>query len=246
MAEKIARITRITWLTPEVLEVDAAMRTPADVKYRAGQFVSVRFPSAAPSAERRSYSIASNATRTDGFELLVKLIPGGLASTWFAAAAVGDELHFTGPMGFFVPDLAHPGDVLFAVTGSGIAAAVPMLHDILSRPPAQEHGKVVLYWGLRHEDERYWLDRIAALERLSPRFTWHLSLSRPRPDWTGPRGRITEHVLAAAPRAERPVCYLVGNGDMVRDVKTGLLALGLDRKKQVRVEVFYPAASPVK
>ena len=58
--------------------------------------------------------------------------------------------------------------------------------------------------------------------------------------WTGERGRINGHVLAELPRLERPVFYLVGNGAMVREVKTALMAAGVDRKRQIRQEIFYP------
>src|SRR5262249_48815227 len=117
-----------------------------------------------------------------------------------------------------------------------------MLEDILAR--ADEVGRVRLFWGLRHERELYWLARLEALA--GPRLETHVSLSAASPAWTGPRGRLPAHLLAAAsaPEARKPVCYVVGNGDMIRDVRDGLMALGLDRKKQFRNEVFYPAAKP--
>src|SRR5260370_1133321 len=56
----------------------------------------------------RSSSLASSPGDTQ-IVLIVKLIPGGTASTWFERLAVGDRLRFTGPMGFFVCDLSHAG-----------------------------------------------------------------------------------------------------------------------------------------
>ena len=64
-------------------------------------------------------------------------------------------------------------------------------------------------------------------------------MSRPEPGWTGKVGRINSYVLEAP--FDRPVYYLVGNGNMVRDLKAALVERGVDRKKQIRVEVFYPA-----
>ncbi len=244
MAEKIAHIASIKTIAPDVLEVDARMAEPGALRYRAGQFVSIRFP-AGVKDDRRSYSISSEATRTDGFELLVKLLEGGLASRWFEGAKPGDALHFTGPMGFFTPDLEHAGDALFAATGSGIAAALPMIADVVARPPDQERGRVILWWGLRHAEDLYWRDRLDALAAKSSRFSYRIALSKPTADWPGERGHITEHVLRAAPALDSPVFYIVGNGDMIRDVKTGLLSLGVDRKKQIRTEIFYPASKSV-
>lgn len=240
MAEKVARTHKITEIAPDVLVVDAAFVDPPTLSWRPGQFVSLRCGDARtgdPDA-RRSYSIASSPTRHDGFELLVKLIPGGAGSEFFRTLVHGGELRFTGPMGFFVPELAHAGDAVFAVTGTGIAAALPMITEILGR--AGERGQVILHWGMRDEGELYWVDRLDALAAQHARFRYTLSLSRPSDGWSGARGRITERVLAEPARLTKPVFYVVGNGNMVRDVKAGLVAAGVDRKRQIRVEIFYP------
>ena len=243
MAEKVARVESSTEIAPSVLELELRCVDPEALAYKPGQFVSVRTD--ASGSQRRSYSIASHPARDGGayFELLVKLVPGGVGSAFFERLRAGDPVHFTGPLGFFVPDARHEGDVVFAVTGAGIAAALPMLEDILARP--HEQGRVLLYWGLRHVEELYWQGRLAALEALAgPRFQALIALSQPPAGWTGLSGRITAHVLEALPALAHPVFYVVGNGDMIRDVRDGLLAGGIDRKKQFRNEVFYPASKP--
>lgn len=240
MAEKVARIRSISGLAPEILLVESAMVDPPALPFRAGQFVSLR----CADEQRRSYSIASSSTRHDGFDLLVKLVPGGAGSRFFQALRPGDELHFTGPMGFFTCELRHPGDAIFAVTGSGIAAALPMIEETLARSPTEEAGHVRLYWGLRHEHDVFWRDRLDALAAASPRFAYHICLSHPGPTWGGTNGRITEHVVRALPALREPTFYLVGNGDMIRDLRAALVAKGVDRKRQIRHEAFYPASEP--
>jgi ferredoxin-NADP reductase len=237
MAEKVARTHAVTTIAPDVLVVSAACEDPPALRWRAGQFLSLRCGAAdAKNPERRSYSIASSPLVSDGFELLVKLLPGGVGSALFAGLAPGDPIHYTGPMGFFVNELAHAGDAVYCVTGTGIAAALPMIEETLAR--ANETGRVVLLWGMRTQAELYWQERLAALAH--PRFTAELHLSRPAPGWTGATGRIIDPTLALVPGLTRPVFYLVGNGDMVRDLRAGLVAAGVDRKRQIRVEVFYP------
>lgn len=240
MAEKVARTQKITEIAPDVLVVDAAFVDPPTLSWRPGQFVSLRCgdPRTGDPDARRSYSIASSPARHEGFELLVKLIPGGAGSEFFRTLVQGNELRFTGPMGFFVPELAHAGDAVFAVTGTGIAAALPMVEEILGR--AGESGRVRLFWGMRDERELYWVERLEALAARHPRFDFTLSLSRPSESWRGARGRITPLVLAEKEARVKPVFYLVGNGNMVRDVKAGLVAAGVERKRQIRVEIFYP------
>lgn len=237
MAEKVARTRAIHPIAPEVLVIEADCEDPASLSWRAGQFLSVRCgPADDKNPARRSYSIASTPLRNQGFELLVKLLPHGVGSALFESLRPDDPLHFTGPMGFFVNELQHAGDAVYCATGTGIAAALPMIEEVLARP--SESGRVRLYWGMRSEEELYWQDRLAALDH--PRFECQLWLSRPSPSWTGRRGRINDPVLAALPALHKPVFYIVGNGDMVRDVKALLIAAGVDRKRQIRQEIFYP------
>lgn len=234
MAEKVARAREIRPLLPDVVEVHAACVEPPAWSYRPGQFLSLRMGDGGN--VRRSYSLSSHPSDGPEFSLLVKLLERGVGSDYFRALRPGDELHFTGPMGFFVPDLWHDGDVVFAVTGAGIAPVPAMVREMLGRA---EPGKIRLFWGMRRRAELYWLDRLDALKQASSRFDYEIVLSQEET-----RERITPRVLATASRLDRPVYYLVGNGDMVRDVKTGLEALGVDRKKQIRNEVFYPASGP--
>jgi ferredoxin-NADP reductase len=232
MSEKVATVRSLVEVAPAVRVYQLEYREPKTMTFRAGQFVSIRCD--ARGDTRRSYSISSLPTRTDGFELLVQLVPGGVGSAYFEKLAVGDEVHFTGPQGFFVNELAHPGDALWAVTGSGIAAALPMIEEAAAR--SSESGRLILYWGLRYVGDIYWLDRLKAIT--SPRFEWHLCLS------AGDgyeKGRINAHVFARVPSLEKPHFYVVGNGDMVREVRQELVQLGFDRRRQVHTEVFYPA-----
>jgi len=237
MAEKVARTREIAEIAPDVLVLSASCEEPPALSWRAGQFLSIRCGAAdAPDPARRSYSIASSPLEKDNFELLVKLLPQGVGSELFAGLRPGDPLHFTGPMGFFVNDLQHAGDAVYCATGTGVAAALPMIEETLAR--ATEAGRVLLYWGMRSLEELYWEERLAALKH--PRFTVEICLSRPPAEWNGGRGHINGHVIAALPQLVKPVFYLVGNGDMVRDLKGMLIAEKVDRKRQIRQEIFYP------
>jgi CDP-4-dehydro-6-deoxyglucose reductase len=239
MAEKVARTLVVEEIAPDVLQIDAGLLQPPVLSWRAGQFISIRCgdPGGDPDA-RRSYSISSSPARHDGLELLVKLLPGGAGSEFFKNLAPGSDIPFTGPMGFFTCELAHAGDAVFAATGTGIAAALPMIAETVARPT--ETGRVLLYWGMRDETELYWSDRLVELAATHPRFHYEICLSRPSPAWTGTRGRINGHVIEALPGLDKPVFYVVGNGDMVRDLKALLIGAGVDRKRQIRTEVFYP------
>ncbi len=182
----------------------------------------------------RSYSIASRPDAA-GLDLVVRLIEGGAASRWLSGLAIGDEVRFTGPMGFFVLELQHAGDLVFAATGTGIAPIVPMIEEALER---NEPGRVHLYWGLRAEEDLFWRERIDRLAA-SPRFSSALHLTRAGDEWPGPRGRIVDPVLQLLPSLTKPTFYLCGNGAMITDLKKALVAGGVDRKRQIRTEAFF-------
>jgi ferredoxin-NADP reductase len=229
-----AEVARIDTLAHGVVRWRFAL--PEPIKFRPGQFVSMRVgedPDGDPIL--RSYSIASSPGRAE-LDLILKLVPGGRASTYFETLQPGDRVRFTGPMGFFVLDLAHSGDVVFGATGVGITPVLPMLEEVLSRP---EKGKVRLYWSNRFPDDFFWQDELATLARAHPRLDVRQFVSRDAAGWKGLCGRINQPIFDAVPELDRPVFYLVGNGAMIKDVKAGLIALGVDRKKQIRNEAFF-------
>jgi CDP-4-dehydro-6-deoxyglucose reductase len=238
--EKHAEITSIAEVAPEVLLIEAVMTEPTELAFRAGQFISVRVD--AGGRVHRPYSIASTPDDRSGFELLVKLLPGGVASTFVRGLHAGDSLDFSGPQGFFTCDPAHPGDVVFAVTGVGMAAALPLAATTLARP--DETRPVRLYWGLRHAEDVFWRDRLDALAAASPRFSYEIFLSSPGAGWPGAQGRITSHLLDALPSLSQPTFYAVGNGAMIQELKKELVARGIDRKKQFHSEQFYGFEEP--
>lgn len=229
-----AELVRVTPRAAGVVEY--VLRTDEPLNFRPGQFVSVRVGMDADGNPiLRSYSIASP-PGTSEIALILKLIKGGPGSEYFERLAPGARVHFTGPMGFFVLDFQHPGDVVIGATGVGITPVLPMLEDLAAR---HERGRVRLYWGNRHAEDLFWLDELAALQKKSPRLQVEIFLSGEAPTWSGRRGRITQAVLDELPSFDKPVFYLVGNGGMIRELKAELQKRGVDRKRQIRNEAFF-------
>jgi ferredoxin-NADP reductase len=226
MAEKIARVTALREIAPSIIVLDAQMVEPATMEFKAGQFVSIRIDEKGD--VRRSYTMTSPSSRNDGFELLVKMVPGGAASGHFGRMRPGDELRFTGPMGFFFVDAGHPGDSVFVATGAGIAAALPMA---LETPR-----KAKVLWSMRRDDEYYWTDRLAGLD-------WE-KVVPPSAEWPEAHALLAERCAALLGSLRDPMFYLVGNGDMTRAVRDHLIALGVDRRKRIKNEIFYPVSEP--
>jgi CDP-4-dehydro-6-deoxyglucose reductase len=230
------RLARRSPLAEGVVDVELALVEPARLDFRAGQFVTLSVAKDPAGHDvRRSYSIASRSDQGQALRLILRMVPGGPGSDFFAALALGAEVRLTGPHGFFVLDDSHAGDVVFAATGTGIAPVLPMLAELA---PRAESGRRIVYWGMREDADLFAVDEVAATCAASGA-TLRTYLSRPTPRWTGLRGRITPAVLEALPELQAPTFYIVGNGAMIQELKRGLIERGIDRKRQIRTEAFF-------
>ena len=237
-AELVARET----IADNIAELSFALREPPRLAFKAGQFVSISIGAQAPEAEihpRRSYSIASQSDAGEVLRFIIRVIPEGKASEFLMSLPLGAVVNMTGPHGFFVLDAAHPGDVVFGATGTGIAAVMPMLGELgRRRAGGGEARRCIVLWGARQEADLF---ARAEIEALAARAAAELRvyLTAPADGWTGERGRITKALLDRLPELVSPTFYLVGNGAMITEVKRELIARGVNRKAQIRTEAFF-------
>jgi ferredoxin-NADP reductase len=237
-AELIARET----IASNIAELSFALRAPPRLEFQAGQFVSLSVGAETPSADpvpRRSYSIASQSDAGAVLRFIIRVIPDGKASEFLMSLPIGTVVNMTGPHGFFVLDPAHPGDILFGATGTGISAVMPMLGELgRRRESGRESRRCIVMWGAREEADLF---ARAEIEALAARAAADLRiyLTSPSPAWPGGRGRITAALLGCLPELVAPTFYLVGNGAMITEVKRELVARGVNRKAQIRTEAFF-------
>jgi len=219
-----------------VVDLVFAMRDPPHLPFQAGQFVSLHIGNDAAGVPlKRSYSIASPSSAGDRLRFIIRAIPEGTATDFLLNLPVGAEVRMTGPHGFFVLDSAHPGDTVFGATGTGLAAVLPMLGELVHRPI---EGRRLLFWGARHESDLFARAEIEELCRQA-KVELRIFLTAPPAHWEGGQGRITPAMVDLLPTLRSPTFYLVGNGAMIVDTKKALVALGVDRKKQIRTEAFF-------
>jgi ferredoxin-NADP reductase len=239
MAALVAVLGERSMIASGIAELVFEMRSPERLPFRGGQFVSISVDDAesagAGPLPRRSYSIASHSVECNKLRFIVRVMPHGAASHFLMSLPLGAQVNLTGPHGFFVLDAAHPGDVVFGATGTGLAAIMPMLGELAERP---EPGRRLIYWGAREAADLF---ARAEIEELAARAGAHLSihLTAPAPSWTGGTGRITAAILDALPTLQSPTFYLVGNGAMINELKRELVARGVNRKAQIRTEAFF-------
>ena len=126
-------------------------------------------------------------------ELLVRLVPGGIATTWVHRhLKVGDRVELVGPFGDFGVRGTSAAMVCVA-GGSGMAPFKSILYH-MKETGAWPDKEVWYFFGARTTKDLFYVEELEDLSRRMPRFHFVAALSEPRPEegWKGETGLITE------------------------------------------------------
>lgn len=204
---------------------------PKEMTFIAGQTVMLMV---APGVNR-SMSIASVPDEKNSILLAHDVGPMGPYSKWALSAKVGDMMSFMGPLGIFVLDKESPRKNVLVATGTGIAPFYSIVKDYLTHGETKE---IVLYWGLRHEEDIFWHKDFEIFARSHPNFHFKLTLSQGSDSWQGLRGHVQDHLFQEEKNLHDTDFYLCGNRNMVTDMKQKLSDAGVPIP-QVKSELFY-------
>lgn len=222
-----AVVARIADLTHDVREIELRLEQPAEIAFKAGQFITFNVPKPGhPRPVARAYSIASPPAQRHQPLLLFNRVPDGPGSTYLFGLARGDRTHFKGPAGRFYIREPLGRDIVFVATGTGIAPLRSMLLAMLE----QETGpSITLFWGLRSERDLYYQRELFELASAHPRFSPSITLSQPSADWTGLRGRVTALVDQRVAVGRDIEAYICGSLAMIQDVTAILRSKAITR-----------------
>jgi NAD(P)H-flavin reductase len=219
-----AQVTAVRDLTHDVRQIDFTLIDPPEIAFTAGQFISFEIERAGrPLPATRPYSMASPPEHRRTIELVLNHVPGGPGSGYLFGLRDGDRTVFRGPLGSFTLR-DNPRDVLFVVTGTGIAPIRSMLWSLALRGSMR---RLTLIWGLRSERDLYYQEELALLQTRLPNFSFTTTLSQPTAAWLGSSGRVTPLVDATVSAVSNLEVYLCGNGGMIRDVRDVIRRKGL-------------------
>ncbi len=213
-----AEVIGLRALTPDIREVRLRLREPAEIAFRAGQFVQLRIPAVAPGQrpDYRCYSIASPPSDHGQVELEVKRVLHGAGSAYvFERLKVGAAVRFHGPHGDFTLRPAAR-DLLFVAGGSGMAPIKSMLLDLLERPVPR---RVRYVFGARTVADLFLMDTLATIEARLPDFRFLPTVLRPEPGdgWQGAVGLVTDTLarLLSPDAGKHTDAYLCGSPAMI-------------------------------
>jgi NAD(P)H-flavin reductase/ferredoxin len=194
------------------------LRFPAGVraKFRAGQYLRIHMAD----GDTRNFSLANPPHESDGAQLHIRHVPGGLFSEKvLATLQKGDKLEVELPYGDFYlrPDSQKP--LLCLATGTGFAPLKSIVEDLIKRGNKRD---VHLYWGGRRRQDLY----MAALaEKWAARADWFKYvpvLSQAHPDWNGATGLVHQAVLNDLADLSGWQVYACGNPGMIRSARRDL------------------------
>ncbi len=214
------KLLEIRDLTDDVKEFD--IEKPEDAEHEPGQFMTIKIDDGKEGVCMRSYSVLYSPDKKN-LQLCIKEVPDGRGSGWLCDCKAGDELDVLYPAGRFVLPENLADKSVFIGTGTGL---VPLLCMLESFPEGFDKD-VTLIFGVRYEEDLFYVDRINKLKEKLPNFNPIFTLSRPEDGWEGARGRVTEHLQNPDPDAQYYIC---GSAAVLKDVCAHLEEKGVADK----------------
>ena len=188
-----ARVLSIRDVTYDIKEVlfDLGEET---VEFEAGRYIQVVIPphGKIKTSTQRAYSMSSKPSDKNHVELLIRLVPGGIVTTYVHnVLQEGDTIDLIGPFGDF--ERTRNDSVMLCIAGgSGMAPFKSMLHDMLEK--GESDREVWYFFGAKTIKDMFYLDEMRGLEEKLPNFHFVPALSEPEEGdgWDGPTGLITD------------------------------------------------------
>jgi len=221
--------------------------------FAAGQYMTIGVFTEAPSLPtgqrivQRPYSVASPpaVAGSDGYEMYVRLVEGGLFTPLLWRLPVGHPMRMIGPKGKFTLEPHDDRTHLFISSGTGNAPFVAMMRQLLLDGAPR---KTVFLNGVSYERDLGYRELVEGWERDGGYpVTFIPTVSRPKaPEnegWTGRTGRVESIVAPVLDElgltSDDTIAYICGNPDMIIAAEETLLARGFP-EEQVKKELYWP------
>jgi Na+-transporting NADH:ubiquinone oxidoreductase subunit F len=220
---KVESIRDLTYDIKEVyMRLDDQTIAAGGITFEPGQYAQLVVPPYGDVKEstQRAYSMSSSPEDKEHIELLVRLVPGGIATTWVhTAVKEGDVVEVVGPFGEFGIQNTD-ALMLFVAGGSGMAPFKSILNHMVEAG-AYPNRDVWYFFGARSLRDMFYLKEMEELEKKLPRFHFVPALSEPKPEdkWEGPTGLITDvlgsYIKDKIPKDKPMEGYLCGSPGMI-------------------------------
>jgi ferredoxin-NADP reductase len=188
-------ILKLASITPQASDAKTLRFIVSDgrkVNARPGQFLTFSFLFDGKKVIR-SYSICSSAARSGYVEITTKRVRQGCVSVFLNdRASVGMTVEATGPLGHFCLDECKHQSVVLLAAGSGITPMMAMLRymdDLCLETSA------TLLYCVRTSADIIFESELEKLRSRLKNFQYHVLLSQPHAEWSGPRGHVSREFI---------------------------------------------------
>jgi Na+-transporting NADH:ubiquinone oxidoreductase subunit F len=233
--EYVCKCVEITDLSHDTKQFRLELIEPTTLDYIPGQYIQLVTPVYEKSDEEvyRAYSISSDPAEKNVIELIIRLAPGGICTTYcFEYLKVGDEMKINGPYGEFrLSDSDAP--IVFIAGGSGMAPIKCMLHHMKNTDNKRE---AVYYFGANESRELFLVDMMREFEKQLANFRFVPVVSEPEDSEAHgyETGLVTDAVERGVKNATECEAYLCGSPGMINAIIKVLTGLGVSEDK-----IFY-------
>jgi len=218
-------------MTHDIFELRIELNDPPEIEFTAGQYVQLESREyKGRESVMRAYSISSAPSDRNHVELLIRLVPGGICTTWvFEHLREGQTVNLSGPYGdFHLRQTDAP--IVFIAGGSGMAPIWSMLRNMKETGSTRP---AMYCFGAQTQRDLFLVDELRSLEKEMPTFSFVPGLSNEPAgtNWNGETGLITEIVARKLPDTSRHEAYLCGSPGMINACITTLKKAGMPEDK---------------
>ncbi len=204
------KVVEIEDLTHDIKRVKFEM--DVDFVFKPGQYLQIEVPGIETT---RAYSIASNSKDLRHPEVIIRLVPGGVATKFIhKALIIGDTLKITGPFGDFYLHEESTRPIIMIAGGSGKAPIRSIIYKLMEKDIPR---KATYFFGARTKKDLYYTDYFLDIAKMYPNFKYIPALSTPLPEdnWTLDVGLITDVVRRYTDDLSGHEAYLCGSPGMI-------------------------------
>ena len=220
-------------VTPDIKEIRFELIEPKEIEFRPGQYIQVKCPDPDGDFVFRAYSVSSKVSDKNEVELNVRIVPGGIGSTYLHNLQAGEPVTFTGPFGEFVLSDDPETEIVCVGGGCGMAPMKSILHTMFEENPER---KAFFFFGCRGTDDIFYLDDYLEMEKKYPGFkvVYALSDMKPGDEWAGEKGFIHLSVDKSLDLGVKRQAFLCGPPPMIEAVMEVL-----EDKELEEEDIFY-------
>jgi Na+-transporting NADH:ubiquinone oxidoreductase subunit F len=205
-----SKVVEIEDLTHDIKRIKFEMTE--EFPFKPGQYLQIEVPGIETT---RAYSIASDSKDFYHPEVIIRLVPGGVATKFVhKAMEVGDKIKITGPFGDFFLQEDSTRPIIMIAGGSGMAPIRSIIYKLMDQGFPR---KATYFFGARTKKDLYYTEYFLDIAKKFPNFKYVPALSTPLPEdnWDLDIGLITDVVRRHTDDLSGHEAYLCGSPGMI-------------------------------